>query len=105
MKAVLEKPSPSAKYARWWSKVYASGVRSVQIIYRPGKENSSADALSRNPQGEPPTDSSQSNVHVAAVNSTTPIDSDISQLLQQECTPCHDVAGTDLGPTRGSKNK
>ena len=38
VKAVLETPSPSAKHARWWSKVYASGVRSVQIVYRPGKK-------------------------------------------------------------------
>jgi len=44
VKAVLETPSPSAKHARWWSQVYASGVHNVRIVYR---ENIIADALSR----------------------------------------------------------
>ena len=71
VKVVLETPSPSAKHPPWWNKIYASGVRSVQVIYRPGKENSSADALSHNPQGEPSTSSSHGNVHITAVDSTS----------------------------------
>ena len=46
VKAVLETPSPSAKHACWWSQVYASGVRNVNIIYRSGRENVNADVLS-----------------------------------------------------------
>jgi len=34
VKAVLETPNPSAKHARWWTKVYGSGVKSIQIVYR-----------------------------------------------------------------------
>ena len=46
-KAVLKTPSPSGKHARWWSKVFASGVRKLDIVYRAGRENGNADALSR----------------------------------------------------------
>jgi len=38
----------------------------VQIVYRPGKENSSADALSWNPQGKPPSSSRDDDVVQAA---------------------------------------
>ena len=36
VKAVLETPNPSGKHARWWTKVYGSGVKNVTIQYRPG---------------------------------------------------------------------
>ena len=49
VKAVLETPNPSGKYARWWTRVYGRGVRNVKIIHRSGKTNLSADALSRCP--------------------------------------------------------
>ena len=45
VKAILQTPNPSGKHARWWTKVYASGIRNVKIQYRPGRLNSSADAL------------------------------------------------------------
>lgn len=54
VKAVLETPNPSGKHARWWTRVYGSGVKSVTIRYRPGRQNSSADALSRSPQAPSP---------------------------------------------------
>ena len=54
VKAVLSAPSPNGKHARWWSKVYSSGVRAVTITHRVGKENLNADALSRNPHDPPP---------------------------------------------------
>ena len=81
LKAVLETPSASAKQARWWSKVYASGVR---IVYRPGKENTSVDALSWNPQGKPPSSPPDDDdvVQVATVGKV--MDLEVSQLLQQE---------------------
>ena len=49
VKAVLETANPTAKHARWWTRVYGRGVKDVKIVYRPGRENSNADALSRHP--------------------------------------------------------
>ena len=49
MRAVLETANPTAKHARWWTRVYGRGVKSVKIVYRPGRENTHADALSRHP--------------------------------------------------------
>ena len=31
--AVLKSPTPSDKDARWWTKVFGSGVKDVEIIY------------------------------------------------------------------------
>ena len=50
VKAVLDTPNPTGKHARWWTRVYGKGVKDVQIVYRAGKDNKSADALSRAPQ-------------------------------------------------------
>ena len=50
MKAILETPNPSGKHARWWAKVYGSGIGKITITYRSGKSNVNADALSRSPQ-------------------------------------------------------
>ena len=33
VRAVLESPNPSAKHARWWTKVYGSGIRNLKIVY------------------------------------------------------------------------
>ena len=55
VRAVLETSNPSAKHARWWSRVYGRGVREVEIVYRPGRQNKNADALSRQPQLPAPT--------------------------------------------------
>ena len=45
--AVLQTLNPSRKHARWRSLGFDSGVKSVDIVYRSGKYNSNADALSR----------------------------------------------------------
>lgn len=50
VKAVLETSNPSGKHARWWTRVYGTGVRSVKIVHRSGRSNTNADALSRNLQ-------------------------------------------------------
>lgn len=49
VRAVLESSNPSAKHVRWWTRVYGSGIRNLKIMYRPGKSNANADALSRSP--------------------------------------------------------
>ena len=48
VKAILDKPNSSPKHARWWLKVFGSGVSHLKIVHRPGRENAGADALSRN---------------------------------------------------------
>ena len=52
VRAVLDAPNPTGKHARWWTRVYGKGVKEVQIVYRAGKDNKSADALSRAPQSD-----------------------------------------------------
>ena len=49
VKVVLGTPNLNGKHARWWSKVYGSGIGKIDIIYRAAKHNSHADALSRQP--------------------------------------------------------
>ena len=51
---ILETPNPSGKHARWWTKVYGSGVKEVHIRYRPGWDNAIADTLSHSPQAPAP---------------------------------------------------
>ena len=83
VKAILETPSPSGKHARWWTKVFGSGVTQVNIVYRSGKENSNADALSRNPQPlVSGTDEATTDVQVASVT-TTPSTVDPNHTVQQ----------------------
>lgn len=49
VKATLGAPNLSGKHARWWSKVYGSGIKQIDIIHRSGKKNLHADCLSRQP--------------------------------------------------------
>ena len=70
VKAILQTTNLSGKHARWWLKVFGSGVKKIDIVYRPGRENSKADALSRNP------------AQVAQVLSSEVANVDISQLLK-----------------------
>ena len=82
VKAVLETPNPSTKHARWWTKVYGSGVHNIQIFYRPGKENVNADILSRNPLDRAPDVFQSDKVQIAAIQTTQPAtDLDIRSLL------------------------
>lgn len=38
VKALLDTPNPSGKHARWWSKVFGSGVRKLEIWVQSWKE-------------------------------------------------------------------
>ena len=49
VKAILGAPNLTGKHARWWSKVYGSGIKPVNIIHRSGKKNRHADCLSHQP--------------------------------------------------------
>ena len=80
VKAVLQTPNPTGKHARWWTKVYGSDLKDVQIIYRAGKTNLSTDALSRSPQAPAPTGNNDE-IQVAAVTSQ---ETSIQSLLQLE---------------------
>ena len=81
VKAVLEAPNPNGKHARWWIKVYGQGVRDVKIIYRSGKCNANADALSRGPQSTAPQEASEPKVQVAAITTDK---NTITNLLQAD---------------------
>ena len=70
VKAVLESPNPTGKHARWWTRVYGTGVQTVHITYRAGKDNASADALSRSPcDTAPERGIAQGDTQVAQVTS------------------------------------
>ena len=78
VKSLLTAPSPSGKHARWWLQVFGSGLRSVNIVYRSGKQNSRADALSRNPTETESANPHPVDVQVAAIESQ---DLEITDLL------------------------
>ena len=85
-------PIGGAKYICKWGLVCANCISSL-------KREFSADALSHNLQGELLSSSLNYDVQVAMVDNTTllMVDSEISQLLQQEGYGSQTVAGTDLG--------
>ena len=73
---MLETPSASGKHARWWGKLFSCGLRSIKIVYRPGKDNASADALS--PQNDIVVDDA---VQIAQLEPSSPV---ITNLLNAE---------------------
>jgi len=36
-------------HARWWFKVFSSGINQLKVVHRPDKENVATNALFRNP--------------------------------------------------------
>lgn len=72
IKSILETQCPTGKHARWWTKVYGSGVKQVQIVHRSGRTNTNANALSRNPLPKSPDTIeilSEGEIQVAVVQS------------------------------------
>ena len=87
VRAILETPNPSCKHARWWTKVYGTGLKEVKIVYRAGRLNGSADALSRDPHGEAPSEGvAEREVQVASVHSGAAREQDASQQVPGEIT-------------------
>ena len=83
VRAVLQNPGASGKHARWWTKVYGSGIADLNIIYRPGKENTKADALSRSPQCPAPVfGEAETEIQVSAITGDT--DHTIDEMLRME---------------------
>jgi len=56
VKAISGAPNLTGKHARWWSKVYRSGIKHIDIAHHPGKRNSHADCLFRQLVMPPPPD-------------------------------------------------
>lgn len=82
IKTVLGAPGASGKHARWWLKVFGSGVKDVQVVYRPGRENDQADALSRNPVVSSGDEHLEVDARVAQVTSLE--EASIDELLGSE---------------------
>ena len=83
VKFVLPNPNISRKHARWWLKVYGSGLKN--IIHRTRIRGSNVDALSRNPYVPAPTEAiGESEVQIDAVSENT-IDDDVDDISTQLC--------------------
>ena len=83
VRAILGAPNLTGRHARWWSKVYGSGIKHIDIIHRSGKKNPHADCLSRQPVMAAPSDKdSNTEVQVAAISCELP--ATISDVLQEE---------------------
>ena len=87
VRTVLQTPSANGKHARWWSKIFGSGLKSIQIKYRPGKDNCTADALSRCPVSSPPENELISTTQIAVVQSEG--STDILKLLAAPPPPTY----------------
>ena len=83
VKAVLTSPNLTGKQGRWWTRVFGSGVKDIRIVYRAGRENVVADALSRSPEGEVPLPTGAESEAQIAVVSSTEESKDVTSLDQE----------------------
>ena len=83
VKAILGAPNLSGKHARWWSRVYGSGIKKVEIVHRAGNRNQHADALSRQPVEPAPAELVDAEVQIATISTHVhDSDCDINSLLE-----------------------
>ena len=80
-KAILQAPHLNGKHPQRWLKVFGSRAKKLNIIYRPGRENTKANALSRNTVADPQPEQSEIGVQTTQVRSFNPAHMDISQLF------------------------
>ena len=80
VKTVLGAQSLSGKHGRLWLKVFSSGVKDVQIVFRPGRDNDRSDALSQDPA---PTQKEHHFELGAQVSQVSADKNEISSLLQE----------------------
>ena len=82
VKAVLGSPNLTGKHARWWSKLYGSGIKQIDIVHRSGKKNTHVDSLSRQPvMPAPPHEDINAEVQIAMISCEP---NAIDVLLQKE---------------------
>jgi len=87
VKAVLESPSKNSQHARWWTKVYGSGVKDAQIVHCAARENSHANALSRQPHLPPPEEGiSEGDVQVCVIIGSLTGEESTQSLLQGDAS-------------------
>ena len=85
VKAILGAPSLSGKHARWWSKIYGSGIKQVEIVHRSGKKNQHTDCLSRQPVWSAPNkDTANGEVQVAMISTNANTISDLLQIQPEQ---------------------
>ena len=91
VRAILETPSPSCKHARWWTKVYCAGLKYIKIVYRAGRLNQSADALSLSPCEGPTLEGvTEQELQLSSVQSHLPMTRTSAQgHLKLSQTLCH----------------
>ena len=83
VKAILGAPNLTGRHARWWSKLYGSGIKQIDIVRRSGKMNLHADCLSRQPVMTIPSDE-DSNTEVQIAQISCEASDTIDTLLQEE---------------------
>ena len=92
VKAVLG--NLNGKHARWWSRMYGSGIREIDIVFRAGKHDSHADASSRQPTSPTSDENCNEEMQVALITSEN--DSRIISTLLNQCPTAVGTDGKDF---------
>ena len=83
IKAILDSPNLSGRHARWWTRVFGQAIE-LSIIHGAGKENIVADALSRGPNGKPPTKGIREDEVQVAVFCSSTVDVSLQSLVPHD---------------------
>jgi len=65
VKAILGAPNLTGQHTWWWTKIYGSGIKNIDIVHRSGN----ADALSCQPISSAPSEEVGVEVQIPAINS------------------------------------